>query len=285
MRPKPVTSKTIIVLLLLPNACGGGSNDDTISTSLGSDSSGDPSGTSESSSSTSDTPASASTTESADLPRCPRDLLIDDLEHGMNGLPAIGDRMGSWYTYNDESPGAMQDPPADGSPFVPTMETAATGLYAARTHGSGYGDWGAGFGFDLNNHACPTDADGNLLDPECSPNGIRMRYDVSAYSGVRFYARSLGETEVEVQFKVPMEHETPVDEGGTCDAPKCSDSYFKRETFTPEWELFEVDFKDLMQGGFGEQFSWDPTAVFGLQWQVPATETEFDIVVDEVCFF
>jgi len=217
-------------------------------------------------------------------PHCVGDAIIDDLEHGMTLIPATAGRQGAWYTYNDESPGAEQEPIPMGDPFLPTDMTAANGLYSARTFGEGFGDWGAGFGFDINNMPCEADEEGNPLDPECNPNGMRMKYDVGDWTGISFYGRSLT-AEVTVEFKVPTEHETPIAESGTCDGTDCSDSFFSEVTFGTEWQLFEIAFEDLAQGGWGAEFAWDPTAVFGLQWQIPATEPSFDVAVDSICFF
>ena len=173
-------------------------------------------------------------------------------------------------------------------PFLPTTETAAWGFYSARTKGMGFSKWGAGFGFDLNNMSCEADEEGNPLDPNCPPNGIRMPYDGSEYTGVSFYGRSLKEA-IAVDFKVPTVGETPLDEGGSCDpataAIQCSDSYFKKLDFTTTWQLFEVSFSDLATGGWGDEVAWDPTNILGLQWQVGKDVYDFDIAVDEVCFF
>jgi len=217
-------------------------------------------------------------------PHCFGDAIVDNLEHGSTLIPVTAGRQGAWYTYNDGSPGATQQPSPIEDPFLPTNATAAVGIYAARTSGEGFGDWGAGFGFDVNNQGCEADEHGDPIDPACSPSGIRRTYDVSGWTGISFYARSVAGTDVSVDFKVPTEHETPIADGGTCDGTVCSDAYFIRVTFESEWSLFEISFEDLAQAGFGESFAFDPTAVFGMQWQIPAGAS-FDIAVDEICFY
>lgn len=223
-------------------------------------------------------------------PHCVGDALIDDLEQETTLIPSIEGRIGAWYTYNDESDGGEQYPKPNADPFMQTHEHNARGIYAARTYGGGFTMWGAGMGFDIHNIPCEADEDGNPIDENCDPDGMRMPYDIGGYSGIAFFAKSLlGPTDV--MFKVPTTLETPLDDGGDCDpdddsmGKPCEDSYNFMFTAGSEWTLIEVEFEDdLKQGGWGEKFGWDPSAVLGFQWQVPQTEPEFDILIDEICF-
>src|SRR5437773_1386217 len=61
--------------------------------------------------------------------------------------------------------------PAMGDPFIPDACGHAS-MYCAHTTGSGFTDYGAGFGFDLNNDA-----------------GTKGIYDVGAFTGVAFWAK------------------------------------------------------------------------------------------------
>src|SRR5690606_1927607 len=97
--------------------------------------------------------------------------LIDDLDDGDASIAEVGGRIGAWYTYNDETTGGEQAPPSD-SDFAPSAGGPTDSGFMARTTGSGFTEWGAGMGFDLNN---PGDAKGT--------------WDASAFTGVAFKAR------------------------------------------------------------------------------------------------
>lgn len=208
--------------------------------------------------------------------------LIDDLEHGAALIPVINDRQGAWYTYNDTT--GTQTPVPMTDPFAPAMDGYDGSIFGAQTEGSGFTEWGAGMGFDLNNAGCTPDPETD----ECEPgdNGIRMNYDASAYQGISFWGKSNNGFDLNVQVKVPTAAETPIDEGGVCDPEldMCSDSYFAIVTLPPQWTLIQVPFDVLGQGAWGLEVPLDLTTTFGIQFQVAAM-TDFDFTIDNVCFY
>lgn len=192
--------------------------------------------------------------------------IIDDLEDGDPLIFAAGGRRGAWYTYNDASEGAEQLPPA---PFVPTEGGPGTSLYMAQTSGSGFSEWGAGLGVDLNNEGDPDGGD-----------GMRMTYDASAYQGIVFHAR--GTTPIRV--KLLIDAIVPEAAGGSCVAEKCEDAHGKIITLTDEWVQYTVDFDEAFQEGWGEAADFDPGTLLSVQFQVDPN-TDFDFALDQVGFY
>src|SRR5204863_143953 len=113
----------------------------------------------------------------------------------------LGSRVGAWYTYHDATAGGTQTP-AMGDPFIPDACGHAS-MYCAHTTGSGFTDYGAGFGFDLNNDA-----------------GTKGIYDVGAFTGVAFWAKG-----TPFRLKVLTSATVPTAEGGTCATTQCSDNF------------------------------------------------------------
>lgn len=209
--------------------------------------------------------------------------LIDDLESGSAPLlPDIDDRTGAWYVYNDETPEATQSPPACGEPFAPSAPGVPPSLASARSSGSGFTDWGAGFGFDLNNAGMEP----QIIDGECVIDySTRMIYDVSEYTGISFYGRSF-KGPLNVDIKLPTFVETPTEEGGSCEGGPnvCGNAYQSYKTFTSEWQGFEIPFSDFRHPNWGPKFDLDLTQAIGLQFQTRAN-ADFDIAIDTICFY
>lgn len=203
-----------------------------------------------------------------DEPLGPADL-IDDLEDGDDAIDATNGRLGGWYTFHDATAGT-QIPPESG--FVPTAGGAAGSAYAAGTSGSGFTEWGAGMGFDLNN-------------PEAvGMTGGRARYDASRYQGLVFQARG----NVAVRVALETAGVTPADRGGTCtpgtmEGQECEDLHGVTLDLTTEWQEYQVPFARLRQGGWGQAVPFDATAVTAVLFTVDQNQS-FDIAVDDVRF-
>ena len=81
------------------------------------------------------------------------------MEDGDASICALDGRNGDWYTVGD---GTSSDLTPARLPFTPTMIPGGRGTsqYAAHFTGSGFTDWGALMGFNLNNkgasEGCPT---------------------------------------------------------------------------------------------------------------------------------
>ncbi|WP_437775114.1 CIA30 family protein [Sorangium sp. So ce1097] len=195
--------------------------------------------------------------------------MIDDMEDNDNAINAAGGRVGYWYSFNDGTEGATQNPPPDlegtgETPFTMTALEPARGqsTYAARSWGSGFETWGAGFGFDLS-----------------SVEGEKTPYDASAYTGITLWAK--GTTSATVLISDPSTD--PV--GGSC-TDEC-DKWSKSLALTEEWQQFTIPFADLKQGGWGTPATTDQidaTKLYSIQFQV-GTDPEFDVYIDDLAFY
>jgi len=210
--------------------------------------------------------------------------LIDDLEGLPPLIPVTDGRAGAWYTYNDNTEGATQTPPPCGTPFSPAEPGARESLYAARSTGSGFSDWGAGFGFDLNNMGMEPTIDEET--GECVIDySTRMTYDASAYTGISFYAKSFSGN-LNIDVKIPALADTPIEEGGACDVAdgQCGNSYQAIATLKGTWQGYEVPFDSFAQGSWGQRQDLDLATLVGVQFQTRANAM-FDIAIDHVCFY
>ena len=195
--------------------------------------------------------------------------MIDDLEDGDPLITAANGRKGAWYTYNDESMGASQNPAAD-EPFAPVEGGPGESLFMAHTDGSGFAVWGAGLGFDLNNEG----------DDMGGP-GIRNPYDASGMSGIAFSARGTGP----IRVKVLVEAIVPTETGGTCESETdCEDAHGKIVPLSTEWAQYTVGFDELFQEGWGVAANFDVATLMAVQFQVSAN-SDFDFDIDEVGFY
>jgi len=222
--------------------------------------------------------------------------LIDDLEDGEVLITPVTEpsRQGAWFVYNDETVTATQTP-AVGMPFAPEMPGGpssdgiiAESLYAARTSGSGFAEWGAGMGFNLNNAGCAADPETGEC-PE-GDDGISMPYDVSGFTGISFYSRYYGDLAGQtVAFKVVTTGVVPPERYGTCEVVtggQCDAAYEATISIVSEWTAHEIPFTMLAQPSYAgaNAVDFEPATVQALQWQVPMG-TDFDFAIDEVCFY
>lgn len=197
--------------------------------------------------------------------------MIDDMEDKNNAILAAGGRGGYWYTFNDGTEGTQQPPPdpegTGENPFTMTVLEPPRGesKVAARSWGSGFTEWGAAFGFDLN-----------------SPTGTKAAYDASAYTGVTFWAKIGPGSVNRVLFMISDQSTVP--EGGIC--TKC-DNWQKQITLTEEWQQFNIPFADLKQGGWGDPAPTpqiDAAKLYSVSFQF-GVDDEFDLYVDDIAFY
>jgi hypothetical protein len=195
------------------------------------------------------------------------DDMIDDMEDGDDAIIMLSKRAGFWYAYNDMT-GGMQKPEPDKD-FIP--EDCGPSMKGKCVHitGSGFKEWGAGVGFDLNNPGEPAK---------------RMTYDVSGFKGIAFWAKG----NVPFRLAVAVAGVVPVEEGGTCPTPanpmgpeQCHDTHGKLIRVTGEWAQYVVPFSDLVQANFGKKAAFDPATVLSVQFDVNQGLT-FDISIDEI---
>jgi len=209
--------------------------------------------------------------------------LIDDMDHGDNSILKVDGRTGFWYTYNDGTTGGTQTP-AIGS-FEPTVITgpglddagasdggADGGVdHAAETAGSGFTNWGAGMGFDLNNQG---------------GNSPKQTYSVSGcgYTGLQFWARVGATSTTAVRLNVPDKNTDP--SGGVCaPASKCNDHFGEALTLSTAWTLVTVHWTDLKQQGWGtpQEPALDTGNLVGVQFQFAPSAT-FELWVADISF-
>jgi hypothetical protein len=201
------------------------------------------------------------------------DDVLDDMEDGDDAILQRGFRIGYWYGFNDETAGGTQMPDPDN--FQVSDGGADTTLHSARTWGTGFKEWGAGIGFDLNNKG---DAVGGP-----SNRGV---YDASAFKGVTFRAK--GNTSI--RFAVATEAVVEVEWKGTCapsmvDGMMCDDTHGRTIAVSPnEWKRFVIPFQGLAQVGFGRRVPLDLTKVMALHF-VTSENVSFDISIDDIGFY
>lgn len=190
------------------------------------------------------------------------DNMIDNFEDGDGALIPNGGRQGYWYTFNDATEGSMQTPAVDA--VLPEDGGAAGTSLAMHTTGTGFAEWGAGVGIDLNSSG------GDMP--------VKMPYDASAFTGIVVMAKGNGQIRASVQIEATI----PPEEGGTC-ALDC-DPHGKVLLLTDEWQQFELTFDELNQEGWGTPAAWDASTVVGVQFKV-GKDVDFDFWVDEIGFY
>jgi hypothetical protein len=185
--------------------------------------------------------------------------MIDDFEDGNQNILELAGRSGAWYVAND---GQGTQTPAANMPVVPSLLMPARGMStrAAHTFGGPFAQWGALIGVSLSSD---------------------QAYDLSRFSGVRFWVRSGAfnpGAANRVRFMLPT---AQTNAGGGCTV--CNDHFGVFVPLTPQWTRIEVEFSELAQEGFGapEPPSPDLTTVSAIQFIFPQG-VSFDLWVDDV---
>jgi hypothetical protein len=243
-------------------------------------------------------------------------VLIDDMEDGQQYLLSDNGMTGLWYTYNDASLNAVQEPslgfpmyrvlrddgttasevppprPCGGGAQTPffASETTDDCRFVARTWGTGQRGWGAGMGLDLNGEA-----------------GQKNPYDASRFAGIGFFAYGTARASslrVNVQdMRTTPESADAADRAGMerCQdtaASRCNDHFGTEVALTNTWTWIEIPFACMQPGGWGftgnGQFL--ASGVVGIQFQIQGLDpadtgmpamgapTPFDIAIDNLSF-
>jgi hypothetical protein len=130
-------------------------------------------------------------------------------------------------------------------------------------------NWGAGVGFNLNS-------------PDTS---TRLKYDVSPYTGIVFWARA-GTGTATLRVKLVTADIAPdTESGGECTAD-CNDAFGYGIDMTTTWQEYSIAFADLTQQGWGytPPGGFDSTGVLTVQLHADAGAA-FDIWLDDVRFY
>ena len=197
-----------------------------------------------------------------------RSPLIDDMEDGDNEILLSGGRIGYWFIANDETPAGTQLPAAADMPMTAIDPPREGSSFGANSSGSGFTEWGAEFGFDLNN-----------------ASGEAGAYDASTYTGIRFFARVGPGSVPNVRVNVADVHTVP--QGGFCNeaANECYDHFGSTLLLGQDWQPIELAFADLTQEDFGtpapEGLQRDQ--LYGIYFGLEANVT-FDVWIDDVSF-
>ena len=194
----------------------------------------------------------------------PTCALIDDLEDGNGAIISKCGRSGYWFTFNDGTVTGTQTPPLAG-PFTPSAIPGgrAGSLYAARTYGSGFTDYGAGIGMQFAGGTTP--------------------YDAHGWSGIAFWARIGSGTVATMRMDFPDTTTDP--HGGKC-GTDCYDHFGLSLTFDTTWKYYVVKWSDLAQEGWGfasPTGKIDAYHLYDMQIQTGSSSV-FDVWLDDVTF-
>jgi len=181
-----------------------------------------------------------------------RDPLIDDFEDGNPFLAQVEDRVGIWAHFKDSDPAGSFNTIAPNKLELPTRNNR----FALHMSGGELLNWGAVVQFSF--------------QPTC--------YDVSAYAGITFRARGPGRLYVGMR-EVSV---VPTEYGGTC-TRDCYNTHQKKVDLTARWQTYSVLWREMRQRGY-ETKPLDPGRVNGLGFLVQASDTPYDVWIDDVKF-
>lgn len=189
------------------------------------------------------------------------DAHFEDFEDGDNRLFGAFEREGYWYTATDHTPGGTVFPP-DGkfeTTALPEKEATPDNRVAAHFTAQGYKDWGAVWGVTLRHVGaakCPLNA--------------------APFSGLKFRVRGKGE--IQVRFGMPETIATEY--GGSC-TEKCYDMHGTTLHLSDDWQVREVRFDRLQQGGWGKSVRFDPTRLLSLEFRAAPDKMPVEVWLDD----
>jgi hypothetical protein len=180
---------------------------------------------------------------------------LDDFDDEDLFLRPVEQRVGTWYSFTDETAGcAKLNVEPDGS------------SKALHFTGGGFSKWGAGFGVSF--------AWSLAQNGSCS-------YDLSAYSGVRFRARG----NAPLRMNIPSRETAFRSAGGECpDSEGCFDQHGRNIGLSADFRQFEIPFCSLTQRGFGSPLGpLDRSKATNLNFLIQS-KNHFDVWLDDVEF-
>ncbi len=186
---------------------------------------------------------------------------IDDMEDGDGRIIEQGDRDGFWFISHD---GTGWTNPEQGGLNLMSWNSVMRGqsVRSIEVMGGNHTDWGVLAGFNFKSGDSP------------SP------YNLGAYSGVSFYAKS-GQGMIELTVSLPDITTAPM--GGICGSVEnpCYQHSHAHVMLTNVWQKFKVPFSSLVRDGAPGSLSVGST--YGMQFSV-AGNVSFDIWLDDVAF-
>lgn len=202
---------------------------------------------------------------------------LDDMEDGDDRILGRDGRAGQWYTFHDATEGTL-NPDQGTTPMMEPIPGKRCGASAEamRVTGSGFTDFGAGFGFTF--HYGVGDAGASMELP----------YDASRYKGLTFWGR-IGDPSISgVRLSIGDKWSRPA--GGVCTIETgpntCYDTFGASFTLTTTWQRFTFDFGQLGQQGFGlPRPTLDTANLMTFEIDIPPASPVFDIWIDDVAFY
>jgi hypothetical protein len=200
---------------------------------------------------------------------CASALQLDDLEDGDDRVCENEGRSGEWWAATGTLSGTT-DPSEMGEfdAYPLGTDARAGSSYGMRLSGQSFGhtddDW-ASLGFYL--------ASGSA-------------YDVSARTGIAFYAKSKASGLV-LHVTFAMSTTTPASDGGTC-VTDCNDHYAAPITLDGTWKEYQIPLTSLAQEGWGEKpedLAHTLFVYFGFLGTDTGAPSSFDFLVDDVRFY
>jgi len=198
---------------------------------------------------------------------CADPNMIDDMEDGDGNICPNGGRTGGWYKVNDGY-GTQALNPA-----YLIVGGRVDSIVAVQTTGSGFYDWGATLGVNLDGASVAT----------------RLPYDVSGHKGITFWARR-GSTSYPTSMTVEIvqQNTSKTGEGGTCGtSTSCSDHYAYTVTVGSTWAQYQLPFSSFYQSGWGLVKARDLANVLGFEFLIkyPQSSYSFDLQIDDLAFY
>jgi len=199
--------------------------------------------------------------ECADDLDIPTAHIIDYMEDGNSAINVTDGRNGGWYPFNDGLGTSVHEFPG----AIAARRGAESG-FGIHTAGSGYTMWGSGFGFDIF-----VDGEGKNL------------YDVSAYAGITFWARS--ETAMALTVAFPDVNTSGQLPPSRKLCTSCDHHWLTSVSMSTDWKRFTVLWTDLrLEGGtVPTPTEFAATQVVSMQWRV-ATGSVYDYWIDDIAF-
>jgi hypothetical protein len=179
----------------------------------------------------------------------------------------------AWFTYSDNKEAMAAGKatsmimPVEMTPFVCVQDADTARSYVFNAKGGPFNLWGAGMGFNMQ------------IMGDLPPASV----DLTAYKGVKFWAKVNAATTGSVRLKLKDVQTTPTADGGTCTGANgiCNNNFgFVLSTISTSWAQFTVPFTDLKQESWSSEMFATPQIdkVIGFQFQVG--KTAFDYSVD-----
>jgi hypothetical protein len=179
----------------------------------------------------------------------------------------------AWFTYSDNKEamaagkGTSTITPIEMMDFVCVQDADPARSYVFNAKGGPFNLWGAGMGFNM--QIMGTMPPGNV--------------NLTAYKGVKFWAKVNSATTGSVRLKLKDVQTTPTADGGTCTGTggACNNNFgFVLSTISTTWAQFTVPFTDMKQESWSSEMFPAPQVdkVIGFQFQVG--KTMFDYSVD-----